>query len=59
MHSYSSRDLHHGTKQSLLFAVGIPFIAITSVLVFFRIYVRTRLMKLQLAADDCNSWVFK
>jgi hypothetical protein len=48
------RGLDDGTKQASLFAVGIPFIAIASIIVFLRIYVRVRLIRLRLAADDCE-----
>ena len=48
------RGLESDTKQSSLFAIGIPFIAIASVVVFLRIYVRVRLIRLKLATDDCE-----
>jgi hypothetical protein len=54
MRALYSRELHHGHKQISLFAVAIPFIAITIVVVFLRIYVRLRLVKLAMAADDCR-----
>ncbi|KAH6865399.1 hypothetical protein BKA58DRAFT_430950 [Alternaria rosae] len=47
------RGLESDTKQSSLFAIGIPFIAIASAIVFLRIYVRVRLIRLKLATDDC------
>ena len=50
-----SRGLEAGTKQGSLFAVGISFIVITSVIIFLRIYVRIRLTKLHLAVEDCKS----
>ncbi|KAI4940270.1 hypothetical protein J4E86_011075 [Alternaria arbusti] len=46
------RGLESDTKQSSLFAIGIPFIAIASVVVFLRVYVRVRLIRLKLATDD-------
>lgn len=48
------RGLESDTKQSSLFAIGIPFIAIASVVVFLRVYVRVRLIRLKLATDDCE-----
>ncbi|KAI4950303.1 hypothetical protein J4E91_004960 [Alternaria rosae] len=48
------RGLESDTKQSSLFAIGIPFIAIASAIVFLRIYVRVRLIRLKLATDDCG-----
>ncbi|KAI4906176.1 hypothetical protein J4E90_010849 [Alternaria incomplexa] len=46
------RGLESDTKQSSLFAIGIPFIAIASVVVSLRVYVRVRLIRLKLATDD-------
>ncbi|KAI4638641.1 hypothetical protein J4E93_009942 [Alternaria ventricosa] len=46
------RGLESDTKQSSLFAIGIPFIVIASVIVFLRVYVRIRLIRLKLATDD-------
>ena len=48
------RGLESDTKQSSLFAIGIPFIAIASVVVFLRVYVLVRLIRLKLATDDCE-----
>jgi len=48
------RGLESDTKQSSLFAIGISFIAIASVVVFLRVYVRVRLIRLKLATDDCE-----
>jgi hypothetical protein len=54
-HQIQPRGLESGTKQASLFAVAIPFIAITTVIVVLRIYVRLRLKQLCLAIDDCKS----
>ncbi|CAO2649750.1 Nn.00g010420.m01.CDS01 [Neocucurbitaria sp. VM-36] len=51
-HQWHTRALEKGTKQASMFAVGIPFIVITSIVVFLRVHVRLRLLRLQLAADD-------
>jgi hypothetical protein len=54
-HRNQPRVLNNDTKQASLFAVGIPFIAITSVVIALHVYVRVRLLKLQLAIEDCGS----
>ena len=53
-HHMQPRGLESDTKQSSLFAIGIPFIAIASVVVSLRVYVRVRLIRLKLATDDCE-----
>jgi hypothetical protein len=57
LHHWHARALENGTKQASLFAVGIPFIIISSVVVFLRLYVRLRLVRLRLAADDCKLYI--
>jgi len=54
LHQWQARALEKGTKQASMFAVGIPFIVITSTVVIMRIHVRLSLLKVQLAADDCK-----
>lgn len=54
LRSLHARDLQHGSKQASLFAVGIAFIIITLFVVSLRIYVRTRLLGLRMATDDCE-----
>ncbi|KAG9187114.1 hypothetical protein G6011_04985 [Alternaria panax] len=51
-HQNQPRELNNDTKQASLFAVGIPFIVITTMIVILRVYVRVRLMQLQLATED-------
>jgi hypothetical protein len=55
LHQWQARALEKGTKQASLFAVGIPFILIASVVIFLRVFVRLRLLQVKLAADDCKS----
>lgn len=38
-----------------MFAVGIPFIIISSIVVGLRVHVRLNLLKMKLAWDDCKS----
>jgi hypothetical protein len=54
LHQWQTRALEKGTKQASMFAVGIPFIVITSIVVILRVHVRLRLLRVQLAADDCK-----
>lgn len=51
-HRWSTRDLEPGTKQASLFAVAIPFILITSIVLALRIHVRLRLLSVNLMMDD-------
>ncbi|PVH95164.1 hypothetical protein DM02DRAFT_660418 [Periconia macrospinosa] len=52
VHRWHARALEHGTKQASTFAVGIPFIIISTVVVGLRIHVRLNLLKGKLALDD-------
>lgn len=54
LRSLHARDWQKGSKQASLFAVGISFIIVTIFVVSLRIYVRTRLLGLRLATDDCE-----
>ncbi|KAF2684220.1 hypothetical protein K458DRAFT_303568 [Lentithecium fluviatile CBS 122367] len=52
LHQWQARALEKGTKQASMFAVAIPFILITSVVVILRVHVRLRLLQGRLAMDD-------
>ena len=54
LHQWQARALEKGTKQASMFAVGIPFIVITSIVVILRVHVRLSLLRSQLALDDCE-----
>lgn len=54
VHQWRTRALQHGTKQASMFAVAVPFIVITSVVVSLRLHVRLRLLHGTLATDDCR-----
>jgi hypothetical protein len=55
LHQWQARALEKGTKQSSLFAVGIPFIVIASVVMVLRVHVRLRLLQVRLELDDRKS----
>ncbi|KAH6644143.1 hypothetical protein C7974DRAFT_15389 [Boeremia exigua] len=47
------RALHDGTKQVSTFAVAIPFILVTTLVMILRLHVRLRLLQGGLGIDDC------
>lgn len=55
VHQWQARAFEQGTKQASMFAVGIPFIVISSIVVGLRVHVRLNLLKMKLAWDDCKS----
>jgi hypothetical protein len=52
MHRWHARAIQHGTKQGSTFAVGIPFIIITIIVMFLRLWVRLNLVQAGLGMDD-------
>lgn len=51
-HIWHTRGLEPGTKQASMFMVAIPFIIISSIVVFLRFHVRWNLLRSKLTADD-------
>ena len=50
------RALQEGTKQASTFAVAIPFILITTLVMGLRLHVRLRLVQGGLGTDDRRYW---
>jgi hypothetical protein len=53
-HQWHARAIESGTKQASLFAVAIPFILVTLIVLALRVYVRLRLLSVKLMMDDCE-----
>lgn len=51
-HQWHARAIQQGTKQGSMFAVAIPFILISSIVMGLRIYVRLSLVQAGLGIDD-------
>lgn len=54
LHQWHARALERGTKQASLFAVGIPFTMIGSIVVVARVFVRVNMLQIPLDVDDCR-----
>ncbi|KAF2179061.1 hypothetical protein K469DRAFT_694975 [Zopfia rhizophila CBS 207.26] len=52
VHRWHVRAIQQGTKQASMFAVAIPFIFITSIVIGLRLYVRLSLVQAGLGIDD-------